>query len=191
MWYSAADSHLELLDRVVRSAGFITGGVLECNLAHRRFVAELCMLFKIKSNPMHPLISSLPLPYVPARVTRGALVAHRHSFEPPNCWTSQYRRTFVPLSVYLWNDLRDSLLMVWDSRVSRAEPMFSCWHDLLFLFYLLLFYLFLPSICWWCGVGVFGLIECSHSHLTLHSGLQLMIIIKIIIYHHDSTYQVT
>ena len=62
----------------VRSAGFLAGGVIVCNLAHRRSVAELCMLFKIKSNPMHPLSSSLPLPYVPARVTRGALVAHRH-----------------------------------------------------------------------------------------------------------------
>ena len=78
VWCSAADSHLKLLDRVVRSAGFLACGVLDCNLAHRRSVAELCMLFKIKSNPMHPLIGALPLPHVPARVTRGALVAHRH-----------------------------------------------------------------------------------------------------------------
>ena len=73
VWCSAADSHLKLLDRVVRS-GFLAGGVLDCNLAHRRSVAELCMLFKIKSNPMHPLSGALPLPDVPARVTRGALV---------------------------------------------------------------------------------------------------------------------
>ena len=105
MWCSAADSHLELLDRVVRSAGFLAGGVLECNLAHRRSVAELCMLSKIKSNPMHCLSGALPLPYVPALVTRGALVAHRHSFAPPRCRTSQYRRSFVPISVSLWNDL--------------------------------------------------------------------------------------
>ena len=32
-----------------------------------------------KSNPMHPLSGDLPLPYVPARVTRCALVAQRHS----------------------------------------------------------------------------------------------------------------
>ena len=107
VWCSAADSHLKLLDRDVRSAGFLAGGVLDCNLAHRRSVAELCMLFKIKSNPMHHLSGALPLPYVPARVTRGALVAHRHSFGPPRCRTSQYRRTFVPLSVYLWNGLSD------------------------------------------------------------------------------------
>ena len=65
------------------------------------------MLYKIKSNRMHPLSSALPLPYVPARVTRGALVAHRHSFAPRRCITSQYRRSFVPLWVSLWNDLSD------------------------------------------------------------------------------------
>ena len=107
MWCAAADSHLKLLDRVVRSAGFLASGVLDCNLAHRRSVAEFCMSFKINSNPMDPLSGALPLPYVPARVTRGALVDHRHSFEPPYCRTSQYRITFVPLSVSLWNDLSD------------------------------------------------------------------------------------
>ena len=56
---------------------------------------------------MHPLSGALPLPYVPARVTHGALVAHKHSFAPPRCGTSQYRRTFVHLSVSLWNDLSD------------------------------------------------------------------------------------
>ena len=94
-------------NRVVRSADFLAGGVFDCNLAHRRSVAELCMIFKIKSNPMHPLSGALPLPYVPERVTRGVLVAHRHSFAPPRCRTSQYRRTFVPISASLWNDLSD------------------------------------------------------------------------------------
>ena len=69
----------------------------------------MCILFNIKSNPIHPLSGALPLPYayVPARVTRGALVAHRHSFAPPRCRTSQYRRSFVPLSVSLWSDHSD------------------------------------------------------------------------------------
>ena len=102
---SAADSHLKLPDKVVRSAGFLAGGVLDWNLAYRRSVAELCILFKIKSNPMHPLSGALPLLYVSARVTRGHLVAHRHSFANPRCRTSQYRRTFVPISLSLWNDL--------------------------------------------------------------------------------------
>ena len=49
----------------------------------------------------------LPLPYVPAHVTRGAVVAHGHSFALDRCRTSQYRRNFVPHSVSLWNDLGD------------------------------------------------------------------------------------
>ena len=35
----------------------------------------------------------------------GALVAHRHTYAPPRCRTSQYSRTFMPLAVFLWNDL--------------------------------------------------------------------------------------
>ena len=45
VWCSAVGSLLKLLDRVVRSAGFLGGGVLDYNLAHRRSVADLCMLF--------------------------------------------------------------------------------------------------------------------------------------------------
>ena len=37
------------------------------------------MLYKIRCNPVHPLNGALPGPYVPARVTRGALVAHRYT----------------------------------------------------------------------------------------------------------------
>ena len=37
------------------------------------------MLYMIKCNLMHPLYISLPVPYVPVRVTRGALVAHRYT----------------------------------------------------------------------------------------------------------------
>ena len=70
VWCSAADSHLKQLDRVVRSAVFLDGGLLAGGVFLS--VAVLCMIFKIKSNQMRPL----PLPYVQARVTRGALVAH-------------------------------------------------------------------------------------------------------------------
>ena len=43
MLYTAADTHLELLDRVFSDNSFLTGGVFECYLAHRRFVAVLCI----------------------------------------------------------------------------------------------------------------------------------------------------
>ena len=42
-------------------------------------------------------------PYVPARFTRGFLVAHRHTFMPPRFRTSQNNGPFVPLSISLWN----------------------------------------------------------------------------------------
>ena len=104
---SAADTHLKLLDRLVSGACFIAGGVLNCDISHRRSVAVLCMLYKIRCNPKHPLCGALPVPYVPVRVTRGALIAHRYTFAPPRCRTSQYHRTFISFSVSLWNDLVD------------------------------------------------------------------------------------
>ena len=60
---------------------------------------------------MHPLNGALPGPYVPTRITRGALVSHRFTYGPPCCRTSLYRMTFIPLSVSLWND--------------RANPVFD------------------------------------------------------------------
>ena len=104
VWCSAADTHLRLLDRVVSGACFIAGGVLNCDLSHRRSVAVLCML---RCNPNYPLCGALPVPYVPVRVTRRALIAHRYTFVPPRCRTSQYRMTFIHLSVSLWNYLVD------------------------------------------------------------------------------------
>ena len=56
---------LKLRDHVVSGASFLTGGVSDCDLAHRRSVAVLCMLYKIRSNPMYPLYGALTVPYVP------------------------------------------------------------------------------------------------------------------------------
>ena len=35
VWCSAADINLKLLDREVSGAHFLTGGVFECDIAHR------------------------------------------------------------------------------------------------------------------------------------------------------------
>ena len=56
---------------------------------------------------MHPLNGALPVPYVPVRVTGGALIALRHTYVPPRCRTLQYLRTFIPVSVSVWDDLAD------------------------------------------------------------------------------------
>ena len=105
VWCSAADTHLELLDHTVSGARLLTGGVFECDISHRRSVAVLCMLYKMRCYPVYPLNGALPGPNVPVRVTRGALVSHRYTYAPPRCRTSQYSRTFIPLSVSFWNDL--------------------------------------------------------------------------------------
>ena len=62
---------------------------------------------KIGCNPMHSLYGALPVPCVPVRVTRGGVIAHQYTYSPPRCRSSQYSRTFIPLSVSLWNDLSD------------------------------------------------------------------------------------
>ena len=89
VWCSAADTHLKLLDRAVSDAWFLTGGVFECDITHRRSLAVLCMLYKIRCKAMHSLNGALPGPYVPVRITRGALVTHRYTYAPPRCRTSQ------------------------------------------------------------------------------------------------------
>ena len=56
---------------------------------------------------MYPLYGALPVPYVLVRVIRGAVIAHRFTYAPPRCRTSQHRQTFILLSVSLWNVLSD------------------------------------------------------------------------------------
>ena len=57
---------------------------------------------------------ALPVPCVPVWVTLAALVAHRHTYAPPRCRTSQYRRTSTTISVSMWNDLTDSVFDIVD-----------------------------------------------------------------------------
>ena len=78
VWCSAADTHLKLRDRAVSGARFLTGGVFEYDIVHRRSVAILCMLYRTRCNPVHPLNGALYLNRMMAvRVTHGALVADR------------------------------------------------------------------------------------------------------------------
>ena len=118
--------HLKLLDRAVSAARFLTGGVFECDISHRRSVAVLCMLYKIRCNPLHPLNGALPGPYVLVRVTRGA---------QPRCSTLQYSRTFIPSRSPSRTILLTPYSMVWDWRVSRAGPMLFYWPKLLYPYY--------------------------------------------------------
>ena len=87
----------------ISGASFLTGSEFE----YRRSMVVLCKLCRIRCNPMHPLYGALPGSYVPVRITPDALVAHRYTYAPPRCSTTHCRRTFIPLSVSLWNDPGD------------------------------------------------------------------------------------
>ena len=57
--------------------------------------------------------------------TRCAMVTHRYTYALLRCRTMQYRKTFNPLSVSLWNNLADPLFdAVGRWQVSRAVLIF-------------------------------------------------------------------
>ena len=122
VWCSATNTHLKQLDRVDSGASFLTGCVFDCDLAHCRSVAVLCMLYKIRCNPLHSLYGVLPVPYVPVRVTRVVVVAHRFTYAPPRCRTSKCSRLLFPFQYLCGTILVIQYSMVWDWRVSRAGP---------------------------------------------------------------------
>ena len=138
VWCSAADTHLKLLDRVVSRACFLAGGVLNCNLSHRRSVALLCMLYKIRCNPLHPSVCgdvALYLCLMRQSGLHAVLLSHigilmsLPAAEPRSTagllFPSQY------LSGTLW---LTPYSMVWDWRVSRPGPMPFCWPSCSVLF---------------------------------------------------------
>ena len=92
---------------------------------------------------------ALPEPYVPVRVTRGAVIAHWYTYKLPRCRTSEYCRAYIHLSVSLWNDLGAPIFLGVGWRVSRAGPMPFYWPSASFPFCLLLFSLlsFLTRYC--------------------------------------------
>ena len=96
VWCSAADTHFKLLERVVTGASFITGGVFECNIAHLRFMAVLCMLYRSGVTRCTHFLVHYMCHHVPVQVKRIGLVVHWYT----------YTRA-MPLSVTLWNDLSD------------------------------------------------------------------------------------
>ena len=104
VWSSAADSHLDLLDKNLRSRKFLIPN-LTISLQHHRFISSLCVLYKICHNPSHPLHSELPNLLRPRRVTTGSLSINSLSFSPMRFHTSQYSKCFIPTTTKLWNEL--------------------------------------------------------------------------------------
>ena len=86
--------------------------------------------------------------------------AHRHSFTPPLCRTSQYRYGTI---------LETLCSIVWIWRVLRAEPKFFCWNNLLFLFSLHCFSLssFHLWVVWGWGLRTDSVLSSSLALQTL------------------------
>ena len=147
VWCWAADTHLKRLDPAVSGAWFLTGGVFECDIAHRRSVTVRCMLYKIRCNPVHPLNGALPGPDVPVRATRWALVAHWYTSAPPCCRTSQYSRIFIILSVSLLNDHANPVFDGVGLSSFKSRPLLFYWPKLLYPYYSLLLFFPFSSFC--------------------------------------------
>ena len=116
----ATNTNHKLLDHVVSGASFLTGGVLECNIVHRWSVAALCMMYKIRCNPKHPLYGELPVPYLTLQVKCCALVTHWFTYAATRstAWLlfpSQY--IFGMFLVTLYS-------MMWDWLLLRSDQWF-------------------------------------------------------------------
>ena len=104
VWMSAADTHLNMIQRVFNSARFFVP--IGIDLDHRRNVAALCIFFKILNNTSHPMHSRIPGPAPPMRRTRRARRMNSRAISSalrPN--SVQFNRTFLPHSIELWNFL--------------------------------------------------------------------------------------
>ena len=150
VWCSAADTHFKLLDHAVSGALFLlTGGVFESDIAPRRSVAVLGMLYKIRCNrctllmvlyPVHRLNDALVCASAGYTRCSGRTSVNLSTALLLNLTVPQ---TFIPLSMSLWNYLSNPVFDVVGLRVSRAWPMFFCWPTLLYPYYgLLLFFPF-------------------------------------------------
>ena len=101
---------------------------------------------------MYPLCGALPVPYVPVRITRGSVIAHRYTYAPPRCRTSQHRRTFITLSVSLWNELGDPAFVGvgMASFKNKAKDFLLAERLAPFLFPSFFPFLFFHSMGWYC-----------------------------------------
>ena len=118
--------------------------MFECDLAHHRSVAVFYVCCTKSGVSQCTLFMVLYLSSMCRCMLHVVLWLHIDA-APPRCRISQYCRTFIPMSVSLWNNLGGPYSMLWDMRVSRAGPMFFYWPSYLLPFCLILFFLSLLS----------------------------------------------
>ena len=146
----------------------------------RRSLSVSFTLFKIRSNPKHPLSSALPLQYVPERVTRGAnyswcigtrfrlLAVELLSTAGPSC-SFQYCYGTILMTLFL---------IVWDWLVFRAEPMPSCWPNLFFYWLVFIFSPFHRFVLWGWGLRIDRTSVITLSQPCTADSLLIIIIIE-------------
>ena len=178
VWCSAADTHLKLLDRAVSGARFLTGGVFESAISHRWSVAVLCILYKIRCNPAHPL-NGASAGY---RRCSGCTSVHLCTASLQNLAVQQdfYSLFGVPLE-------RSSCLRFRWCGTGGFKEQGQCFFiglscSIPTIVFTLFPFLFFLSIGWYCGAGVFGLIGCislspSLALLTFFNNNNIIIII--------------
>ena len=106
---------------------FLTGRVFECYIEHCRSVEVLCMLYKVRSNPMHPRYGALPSQYVPVGV-HAVLWSHSGTLMRFLAAEPHSSAGHLFLNQYLCGTiLVTSYSMVWHWRVSRAGSIIFYW----------------------------------------------------------------
>ena len=110
VWMSATDSNLNVLSKIVRSAGFLFPGNSNYDLDRRRNISSLCLFHKIYFNDDHPLHHLIPDPYVPSRQIQFSNQQHQCSVCESRCNTLQFQRSFFPYSAKLWNGLQPEVV---------------------------------------------------------------------------------
>ena len=108
VWGSAAECHLQLLERQVYSVARICPDQTSLSLCHQRHVAALCMLYKVNSNSNDCLFSKPPSASVRVRHCRAVASPHPldlkyHGVEHPNLQGVSWRPRLVCGMTYtLW-----------------------------------------------------------------------------------------
>ena len=96
VWGSAAECHIQLLERQVYSVARLCPDQTFLSLCHRRHVAALHMLYKVNSNSNQYLFSEFPSASVKVRHTQAAAAAYPLEFEVSRCRMTQFTKCFLP-----------------------------------------------------------------------------------------------
>ena len=102
VWLTAANSHLELLDRALSNLMFILPD-LSSNLDKHSKVGCQTLLFRILNNPQHPLYSKLPGSYLQRRITRYVLSLIDRAFSAITFEFKQFHVVFYRLLARFWS----------------------------------------------------------------------------------------